>query len=341
VVVDGNGTVHLPPMSVPISGFVSPRGVASLLAMHAPSKLGDEVAKARDVVELRRASEAYFQPMLERTREMYPTVSVPGAIAGVYADIITPRDGVAPRNEHRVLINLHGGGFFAGTRTMGALESIPVASIGRIKVVALDYRQGPEYKFPAASEDVAAAYKELLRTYRPENVGIYGCSAGGMLTAEVMAWIEKDNLPTPGALGIFCAAPSGWSGGDSGVVGAALMGINVPPQFRTPRHPSVATEYGDTAYFSDADFNDPLVVPLRSNEVMSRFPPTLIITSTRDPALSPAVYTHTQMIKLGVDAELHVWEGLDHGFFTTNPNLPESRDVWTVVTKFFDRHLGT
>jgi epsilon-lactone hydrolase len=73
---------------------------------------------------------------------------------------------------------------------------------------------------------------------------------------------------------------------------------------------------------------------------MAKFPPTLIVTSTRDGAMSPAVFTHTQLVKLGVDAELHVWEGLVHGFFTSQPNLPESREVWDVVIRFFDKHLG-
>jgi monoterpene epsilon-lactone hydrolase len=73
---------------------------------------------------------------------------------------------------------------------------------------------------------------------------------------------------------------------------------------------------------------------------LTRFPPTLIITSTRDTALSSAVYTHSQLVKLGIDAELHVWEGVLHAFFTTNPDLPETREAWEVVTKFFDKHLG-
>src|SRR5690349_780082 len=78
-----------------------------------------------------------------------------------------------------------------------------------------------------------------------------------------------------------------------------------------------------------------------ANAVLARFPPTLIITSTRDIALSPAVYTHTQLVKLGVDAQLHVWEAMVHGFFGIHPELPESREAWDVIVKFFDSRLGT
>jgi epsilon-lactone hydrolase len=169
----------------------------------------------------------------------------------------------------------------------------------------VDYRQGPEYKFPAASQDVTAVYKELLKTYKPQNIGIYGCSAGGVLTAQAVAWIAKENLPAPGAVGIFCASAAGWSGGDSGYVALPLDGVMPSREDIGPPHPSVS----NAAYFSEADFTDPMVEPIRSKAVLAKFPPMLIVTSTRDLAMSPAVHTHAQLVKLGVDAELHVWEG--------------------------------
>jgi acetyl esterase/lipase len=223
-----------------------------------------------------------------------------------------------------------------GAGVFGPLESIPVAGIGKFKVITVDYRQGPEHKFPSASEDVAAVYKALLQTYKPKNIGIYGCSAGGVLTAEATAWIAKEKLPAPGAIGIFCGSAAGWSDGDSGTLGLPLEGLTPYPEYSKPPHASV----GNVAYFSDADFNDPLVQPIRSAAILAKFPPTLIITSTRDGALSGAVYTHTQLVKLGVDAELHVWEGMLHGFFTYEPDIPETKEVWNVVTKFFEKHLG-
>src|SRR4029077_6581875 len=78
-------------------------------------------------------------------------------------------------------------------------------AVGRFKVVTVDYRQGPEHVYPAASEDVAAVYKDLLKTYRTENIGSYGCSAGGVLTGQVAAWLLDKGLPSPGVLGIFGA----------------------------------------------------------------------------------------------------------------------------------------
>ena len=66
---------------------------------------------------------------------------------------------------------------------------------------------------------------------------------------------------------------------------------------------------------------------------------TLIITATRGFELSGAVYTHNQLVKQGVEAELHVWDGLFHGFFY-NPDVPESRDCYAIIVRFFERRLG-
>src|SRR5262249_46514269 len=111
-------------------------------------------------------------------------------------------------NVHRVLINVHGGGFYGGRGlTFGQLESIPLAAIGRIKVVTVDYREAPYYKFPAATEDTVAVYRELLKQYHPAAIGIFGSSAGGVLTAQVLATLGAQRLPRPGAAGIFWAGP--------------------------------------------------------------------------------------------------------------------------------------
>jgi epsilon-lactone hydrolase len=333
--VSSDATVQIPETLLPFSEFASHEEKLAFLESHRYLAKYASM-KTPDISEHRRVFAEDISPALKRVAVLYPVTSRPETMAGVYTDVITPKGGVDPANTRRVLINLHGGAFLMGARVESVLESNPVASVGKFKVVAIDYRQGPEYKFPAASQDAVAVYKELLKTYPAKNIGIYGCSAGGFLTAETVALIDKEKLPLPGAIGIYCASAGGWDGGDSGVLALPLIGIPTASDARAPPHPEVS----NTPYFSEADFKDPLVAPIRSAELMSRFPPTLIVTSTRDVALSSALYTHTQLTKFGVDAELHVWEGLRHAFFVNDPDAPESKEVWDVVVKFFDKRLG-
>jgi acetyl esterase/lipase len=249
-----------------------------------------------------------------------------------------PADGISPENKNRVLTNLHGGGFSGCFPACAELESIPIASLGRIRVVSVDYRQGPTHKFPAASEDVAAVYRELLKTYPAKNIGIYGCSAGGMLTGMSVAWFQAHDLPPPGAVGIFCAGltmTGNGFGGDSaywnGPYGEARL-PPPPPVDNTPRLPRLG-------YLEDADPSDPLVAPASSDDVLRAFPPTLIITGTRGFEMSSSVYAHSRLVRLGVESALHVWEGMFHGFFY-NPDVPESRECYDVIINFFANHLG-
>lgn len=334
VVVDPDGTVHVPAMTVPVSEFLSPEGQA-YLAEHLTAIHDPESRKVIDGVPV------FLRAYMDRQKELYPVVKTDTQIAGVHVYDYVPEEGVSEENERRVLINLHGGAFVTCWPACAELESVPIAALAQIRVVSVDYRQGPDHRFPAASEDVAAVYAELLKTYPAENIGIYGCSAGGMLTGMAVAWFQKHDLPAPGAVGIYCAGsapPVMGFGGDANYTTAAIGEARAP--FPPPERPeNGGPVYSPMLYLSEVDARDPLVAPTTSDEVLSQFPPTQIITATRGFELSSAVYTHSRLVKLGVETELHVWEGLFHGFFY-NPDPPESRDAYNVMVKFFDKHLG-
>ncbi len=345
VTVDEDGTVHVPAMAVPVSEFLSPEGQAylteHLLTMQKPELLKEVEGFG---------GPAFLQAYLSRQQEIYDVEKEDTSIGGVHVYDYTPADGIAPENENRVLINLHGGGFITCWPACGELESTPVSALGKIRVVSVDYRQGPEHKFPAASEDVAKVYRELLETYPAENIGIYGCSAGGMLTGMSVAWFQAHDLPRPGAVGIHCAglaSPARGFGGDANYIATPIGEgrFMVPPS--EPEKPSAAVEAAEEkeaprspmGYLSDVDPTDPLVAPAESEEVLAQFPPTQIFTGTRGFELSSAVYTHSELVRLGVEADLHVWEGMFHGFFY-NPDVPESQTAYRLIVDFFDDHLG-
>jgi len=328
--LDQNGTLHMPGLTVPVSGFLSPEGKA-YMAEHLNQLRNPAMMAQTDGVP------NLLVGYLERERLLYPVTREYTSIGGVHAFVYTPASGIADKNRERVLINLHGGGFSGCWHGCAELESLPIAALGRIKVISLDYRESPQYKFPAASEDVAAAYRELLKTYKPQNIGIYGCSAGGMLTAMAVAWFQQHDLPRPGAIGLLCAgaAPTDASfGGDANYFTMSLGEGRMPQPAPVP-----ATTGGGMVYLAGTNPNDPLVAPTSDPAVLAKFPPTMIVSATRGFDLSNAVYTHIQLSKQNVPAELYVWEGLFHGFFY-NPDVPESRECFDFVIKFFDKWLG-
>lgn len=284
------------------------------------------VALATGDIEKKRAvlDEHFYGPRIDVARKLYPVREEVLEIDGVYTEVFVPEAGVPSKNAGRVLINLHGGAFAMGARTEGRLESIPVASVAGMRVVSIDYRQGPEHRFPAASEDVATVYRRLLEDHAPGQIGMFGCSAGGLLTAQSVAWFDAHDLPQPGAIGIFCSGAGQFGTGDARVITKTF-----------------GTNFGggqEMKYFEGARWSDPLVAPIDHRELLSRFPPSLIITSTRDLALSSAIVTHQRLDEAGADSRLFVYDGLNHYFFA-DTGLPESRQVFDVIARFFDRHL--
>lgn len=325
--VNADGSIHAGNVTLPYSSAASPQARAFFPQMLAAG------SKAPPITAPIEQSRAFYDRMntdrAHRMMAMYPVKTHRETIAGVVTDVVEPAQGVAPRNAHRVLINLHGGAFLWGAHSGGLVESVPIASLGRIKVISVDYRQGPEHVFPAASEDVEAVYRELLKQYEPDSIGIYGCSAGGVLTGEAVARLIDRKLPVPGAIGTFCGSLVDMDG-DSAYVGPLLNGAPVPD------HP---LRLGDLPYFKGAGAADPLVFPGLSPSLLARFPPTLLITGTRDMAMSSVIRSQTLLSQAGVVTELHVWEGMWHSFFS-DPEMPESRAAYDTIVTFFDRHLA-
>jgi acetyl esterase/lipase len=251
--------------------------------------------------------------------------------------VITPMNGKF--DPSRVLINLHGGGFNQCAEGCAMMESLPISSIGGFKVITVDYRQGPEHLFPAASEDVAAVYRELLKSYRPKQIGIYGCSAGGALSGQAAAWLPAHGLPQAGAIGIFGAGAVRFGAGDSAWIAAYIDGSLGPPPPKPGTPPSAPPPGQVRSYFQGANMEDPMVSPAMHPQVLAKFPPTLVITGTRAMDLSPAVFTHSKLIDAGVPGDLIVGEGMGHCYIMQQ-QLPESQSAYRAIVKFFRQYLG-
>jgi acetyl esterase/lipase len=288
--------------------------------------------EASDMTELRRQMNERLQPNVARMRAAYPVDVEESTIDGIPVAIVTPRGGVPARNRNRVLINAPGGGFRTGIRANGLMVSIPVASLGGFRVVTILYRQGPEYRFPAATEDFTRVYRAMLRTHRARNIGLFGCSAGGALVAESIAHFQRIGLPAPGVAGIYCAGAGAQFDGDS----ASFAGLLLPPTAGpAPAAPGAAP----IAYFEGMDIARPDISPVNDLRVLSHFPPTIFITGSRDFAMSRAAYSHRRLLLAGVESDLLIYDGLGHGFMT-NASLPETREAQQIAVRFYDRHLG-
>jgi len=332
--ISADGTVRLDGVEVPLSNFMSPEAQDYVRHLIIDKPFGTPVP---DLAEERARQDGIMHAFLAPMRERYAVDIAEDRLGGVVIDVVTPTAGIAPDMADKVLVNLHGGGFTTGARSASLVESVPLAALLGIRVVSVDYRMGPEHQFPAASEDVEAVYRALLEQYDADNIAIYGCSAGGLLAAQSIAWFEARGLPRPAAVGVLCASLSGYFGGDATALGGALTG-NLPRPRAVTDRAGPPPPQGPT-YMGEVDATDPLGYPLASAEVTAAFPPTLFISGTRSFEFSAALNSHNALARAGVESAFHGWDGMFHGFIY-NSELPEAREAYAIMADFFATHLG-
>jgi acetyl esterase/lipase len=307
---------------VPVPTTISPEAQKML------SRVVSDAAVPQTLEQRRTGTDRWQAGAGEASKKLYPVNIASDTIAGVPVRVVTPLS-IAPEKSNRVLINLHGGGFNSDSGSL--TESIPIANLTRTKVVAVLYRLAPEHPFPAGLDDAVAVYKELLKTYQPGHIAIYGTSAGAILTAEVTARLKQLKLPLPGATGIFSGMGDFSRSGDS----ISIYALNGFSGHLDPPKPNGAHELN--AYAGSTDLKDPVLSPMYAD--LSGFPPTLFITSGRDLLLSGTTVLHRAYLRAGVDARLVVFDALPHAFWN-NPALPESKEADQIMAKFLDSQLA-
>lgn len=315
--IDADGTAHITRV-IPIPPDLSPEAKKSLA--HPVS----DALHPQTLEERRHDTDVWQNHAGDVSAQIYPVHRSESTIAGIPVRIVTPLSDMIP---DRVLLNIHGGGFNSDSGSW--TESIPVANLTKIKVVSVLYRLAPEHPFPAGLDDVIAVYKDLLKTYKPAHIAIYGTSAGAIITGEVAVRLKQLALPLPGALGIFSGLGDFSRDADSHAMYnlTGLSGHLDPPTF-TPHDPY---------YIGSADPRDPVLSPLFAD--LHNMPPTLFITSGRDMLLSGTTILQRAFLRAGNDnTQLVVFEGLPHAFWG-DATLPESKEAVRIMAHFFTTHL--
>jgi monoterpene epsilon-lactone hydrolase len=319
-VIGPDGTAYVTRV-VPVPKSLSPEAQKSVGRV-----VSDAAGPPETVAQARAGVDKWQAGAGVAAQQMYPAKVAAGMVGGVPVRLVTPLV-IAPEKRDLVLLNLHGGGFKVDSGSL--VESIPIASLTGIKVVSVLYRMAPEHPYPAALDDAVAVYKELLKTYKPAHIGVYGSSAGAILTAELTARLKQMGLPLPGVTGVFSGTGDMSLQGDS----IALYGLNGFAGHLDPPTP-VGPDLG--SYAGKTDLKDPVLSPIYGD--LHGFPPTLFVTSGRDLLLSGTSDLDRAYLRAGVKAQLVVFDGLPHTFWN-DFKLPESKEALHLMANFLASHL--
>lgn len=223
--------------------------------------------------------------------------------------------GASPADILPALVYFHGGGFTIGDLDTHDVVCRALANAARCAVASVDYRLGPEHKFPKAVDDCVAATRwvsaqaQALRL-DPGRIAVGGDSAGGNL-ATVVALIARDSGGPPLAYQL-------------------LIYPTVTLHHDTPSSRELAQGYlltMDTMHYfrecylsSPAERSDWRASPLLAPD-LSRLPPALIQTAGYDPIRDEGKAYAQKLEAAGVPVTYRCYDGMIHGFITMSKVL--------------------
>ena len=269
---------------------------------------------------------AVIGPMVKANADALGVTVEEDVIGGVPVLRIRP-PGYTPRD--RSLIYAHGGGYVLfSARTSLTVPALMAVTSGD-EVISVDYTLAPRGNWRTTTNQVIGAYRGVLAHRPPNQVGLFGDSAGGGLVAGAVLKMRDQQVPLPGALYLL----SPWADiTDAGDTYATLAAAD-------PSLVAESLKWGADAYAAPADQKNPYVSPVYG-DYTKPFPPTLIQGGTREIFVSHFVRQYQAIRSGGHEAVLDLYEGMPHVFQALAPNIPETATSIKRAAKFFDAHLA-
>jgi acetyl esterase len=260
--------------------------------------------------------------------------------AGVSQRFDLWRDPAAGPGPLPVLVYVHGGGFSILSKDTHWMFAASFARRGFL-VVSVDYRLAPEHPYPAALEDVCAAWSYVITNIGafggdPSRIVVAGESAGANLSLAltIAACFRR---PEPFARGVF----------DAGVVPRAalpacgFLEVSRPERYltRPGLHPIVRGRIATICRYylpgaaEGAELASPLCV-LEGDAAPDRpLPPIFAVCGTADPVLDDTTRLGAALERRGVPGGVSLHEGGVHAFHAaTGTRL--GKQAWAATDRF-------
>ena len=276
------------------------RAILALEAPPEPSPAPGSVEEFKALVAQSNEAGASGVPAL--SAEFNVTIDA-AEIQGVCAYRVTPSH-IALEHADHLFVHVHGGGFVMGAGLAAvADEAVQFAAFMGFPVLSIDYRLAPEHPAPAAMDDIITVWRQITPERPATAIVLGGSSAGGNLTLVAALRMRDLGLELPGALFVGTPVCDVAKRGDTRFINDGIDHALVSwDGFLTQAM---------TYYAADLGFDHPYVSPIVGD--FTGFPPTYLISGTRDLMLSDTVRVHRRLRQAGAVADLHVYEGSADG----------------------------
>jgi monoterpene epsilon-lactone hydrolase len=317
VAADPDGTLHLNQRTLPQPAMTSPEAKAKYVEIIDRSLALKPASREEIARNFMQGAGAGLAAIRDAVLKVYPSVEMQETqMGGVKVAIYTPKDMPA-RNRNRVVM------MFNSDPT-----GVSLAAISKMKVIGVQYVP----TVPKGNAEIVAVYRELLKSHKPSQIAMVGLSGGCQFAANTAMWLPEQKLPFPGALGLLTCAGGSFPGDSRNTLNgldAQLSDYTMAAAMRSGRSAPPPVEPGEP----QREVLDTPVIP-------KGFPPSYLLSGTRDMCLSETALLHRKLRHAGVEVDLNIFEGMWHGF-NMEPELPETRDAAADLAGFLDRHMGT
>ena len=274
------------------------------------------------------------RPVEETRAEFVPADALHPIPPDVRVSEVTPGGVVAywldapHADPRRAVLFLHGGGFQLGSLTSDGELASRIGRAAGVRVLFLEYRLAPEHPFPAALDDVRAAWSWLTgdRGLDPWSLAVAGDSAGGGLAVSLLVAERDAGGPLPSAAVLMSPTVDLTGSGSSMTDRVDEDPISTPDLLRR-----LADDY-----LAGTDPRAPLASPLFAR--LSELPPLLIQVGAADLFFSDAQRLADAAAQAGVPVTLEVGEGLPH-VYQLDAGTPEAQSATERIGTFLLSHL--
>ena len=221
-----------------------------------------------------------------------------------------------------VIVYYHGGGWVIANLDVYDATPRSMAKNLNAIVVSVEYRKGPENKFPAFYEDASNAWKWVQENAAswggdPKTIAIAGESAGGNLALNVAIAARDGGWTQPKAiLAVYPIADA-----DPQLPSKLENMASLP--LRTP----TLAWFGQYALRSPADQTDPRYNLVTAD--LHGLAPVTIVNAQIDPLRSDGETLMAALRRAGVPVERRVWDGATHEFFSMADVVADAREAQT------------
>ena len=246
-------------------------------------------------------------------------------VNGIAAEWLAARGAAADR----AVLYLHGGGYVIGSIATHRELAARISAASGARCLVIDYRMGPEHRFPAAVDDAVAAYRWLLDAgYAPKRLAIAGDSAGGGLTMATLLALRDRKLPLP-ATGV-CLSP--WV--DLTMSGASMTSkLKDDPMLSREPLAMMAKHY-----LGEGDPRAPLASPVFAE--LRGLPPLLVQVGGAEVLLDDSTRLAEKARAAGVEVELEVWPDMIHVWHAFASLVPEGQQAIERIGAHLAKRLG-